>query len=947
MKKLLALIMAFVLLAALSPVTMPVSAEAVTARPFYALNGKELWEQESNVYTKVNFNTPALDGGNNSYLVGAYGAKDIKTIAQKLKEEFDARPEGTRYIMSDLFSEAIHDLVEHNVFYTKSVEITKGWFEEFLAEYSRIGGKLDGISIDVEYVYDGAWYVHLGSYNKLSKAIYNNPNLFADIVADPRYKAEIRPLLEERGFPFQNPTGTKTEIHGIHTQYSAAYEIWNNVMSIRKSKAIDEAIYEPLVKYFPNATLCDYQVRYTAAWQKDFRNQVEPTLGNRLGVGAASSFNAYSVLPNNAVFGYGDNNKPLDKPTYKTPAAYNDAYYAPTAFNRFLWESNLFKNMHAATPSGKVSAHVTFFNYSPNKVGTYSNTPYYAESIFHIGMLNPEPLMSYIIESEVFSAGDAFADPNMGDYGYVVKVLNDVMAELTRVAGASDRKPIAVPANWNGDYVLSGMYAGGRNIWRITPDTYHGTTLTQFKVKDKAPTFSIGGQTIVFPQGRIIEDGSVRQVGTCGYWIETPADVMPVITNDADRYSQNPSLQVDFGNYEPGTILTSETALPKASWEHSGNAAKVQTAPNGGKALALTGTSMVKSVKLPENITAGDSYAKQQTWEVTVTVPATGKVNVLGCTESDPGLELADGKVYYVDAGQRKEISGVTLTAGNSYIFQRKVDFTNTNVYSGSYAVMDAAGKVLGSVENASMQHIALPVKEIVFRVSGVTDTAYIDDFQMYPTGVATDLEAYNASTGYKLDGLTSNQDAAYRLSWMNATSEYKVAKIYNGTTLLETILMAPGQDGVNTGIVKGSNIQFSVSVENGTAPAPTDYDKGNFTWTSVASTIGLATGKVIAEDDMPLPTEPDGTPSPTYPDGTPTPVPTEPDGSPSPTYPDGTPAPTKPGATGTGERKGLATDEIILIVIFVVLLVVGGFLLCWFIIKPKWVLKLRNRKKQ
>ena len=71
MKKLLALILAFVLLAALIPVAMPVSAETVTARPFYALNGKELWEQESNVYVKVNFNTPALDGGKNSYMVSA------------------------------------------------------------------------------------------------------------------------------------------------------------------------------------------------------------------------------------------------------------------------------------------------------------------------------------------------------------------------------------------------------------------------------------------------------------------------------------------------------------------------------------------------------------------------------------------------------------------------------------------------------------------------------------------------------------------------------------------------------------------------------------------------------------------------------------------------------------------------------------------------------------
>ena len=57
---------------------------------------------------------------------------------------------------------------------------------------------------------------------------------------------------------------------------------------------------------------------------------------------------------------------------------------------------------------------------------------------------------------------------------------------------------------------------------------------------------------------------------------------------------------------------------------------------------------VARALELPENITAGDSYAKQQTWEVTVTVPATGKVNVLGCTESDPGLELAGDYIPFL-----------------------------------------------------------------------------------------------------------------------------------------------------------------------------------------------------------------------------------------------------------------------------------------------------------
>ena len=41
------------------------------------------------------------------------------------------------------------------------------------------------------------------------------------------------------------------------------------------------------------------------------------------------------------------------------------------------------------------------------------------------------------------------------------------------------------------------MYAGGRNIWRITPDTTK-VSVEDFKIKDRAPTFKVGGVTITF-----------------------------------------------------------------------------------------------------------------------------------------------------------------------------------------------------------------------------------------------------------------------------------------------------------------------------------------------------------------------------------------------------------------------------------------------------------------
>lgn len=946
MKRLFAIALTLVMLFALLPVNAIVSAETVTKKPFYNVNGKELWEPEEYVYSKPLFFTSTFKPGETPK-VSCYGTSDLKTLAQKTKEDFDKRPEGTRFINLNLMSRAVHCLVEHNVYYDKAIEATRTWVDAFCAEYKRIGGKLDGITLDVEYFFGGSWYIHLAAYNKNGDARYDDPNIFRNIVEDPRYMTELRPMLEEYGFEFypaSKQTDKKSEIYSLDTRYSVAYNVWNTVNTIRMTRANDEAVYKPMAKYFPDAFVCDYQVRAVNSWQKAVGSTASPVGAILPGCGTTTNFNAYSVRPNKDVYA-GD---------YTTPASCYYAAYEPTAFNTARWEVNMMKDAYEANGYKNLTVHMTYFNYSPTKVGTYSNTPYYTENFIHTAMLDPIAMMSYVIEDEVFNNGQNFSDPNIEDYGYSIKVINDIMAEMTRVAGASDRKPIFVPTDWNSKFMLSGMYAGGRNIWRITPDTSTGVTLEQFKVKDKAPTFSIGGQTITFPQGRIIADGKVRQVGTCGYWVETPANVVPVITGGADRFSNAPSFMETFETYNDGAF--SSAALPKDCWEITGSAT---VGTNGSdKALGLSGSSNVNVIKLPKNVTAGDIYAKQQAWEATVTVPTSGDVRALVCSDGDKGVKFADGKVYYPESGQYKELAGVTIAAGSTYTVKREFDFRTNGSFTCSYTIYDANGAKLGSAENVALTGVTLPAAKVGFYTTSVTGTAYIDDIKLYPTGVTTNLEAYTTTTGYKLDGLTSAKDAGYRMSWLNGSSEYKVAKIYNGSTLVEEITMAPGQDGVAKGVVKGSNISLSVKVENGTAPAATNYDNGDFAWTSVASTIGLATGKVEGgtttpggdtTPDVTYPTEPDGTPSVTNPDGTPAPIPTEPDGTPSETYPDGTPNTNinKPGKKpDSGNSTGSNMTVILIVVLVVLVLLVGGFALCIFVIKPKWLMNMFNSKK-
>ena len=124
--------------------------------------------------------------------------------------------------------------------------------------------------------------------------------------------------------------------------------------------------------------------------------------------------------------------------------------------------------MYDATPEKQVSMWFAAYCYSPDRPGSTSYTPYYAEAILHMGLLDPQPFLGFIV------AFHDFRMPTMDEYYVSIQVASDILAELTRVVGAADRKPIAFPYTWNSGYMLSGMYAGGKNYWRITPDTTDG-----------------------------------------------------------------------------------------------------------------------------------------------------------------------------------------------------------------------------------------------------------------------------------------------------------------------------------------------------------------------------------------------------------------------------------------------------------------------------------------
>lgn len=848
MKKILAFLLVFVLLAPM----IPARAETVAVKPYYGIGSSDFNRTKfPNLEGRVMISVVVEDG--EVYLSGAGAGRDINKIASNLKSTLDEYPEGMRNIVLHKSSD-VFKLQEDTIYFEEGVEKLRTVFSQFIKAYAEIGGKLDGVVLDVEYVDTNNWYLYSKQYSKENKDVYKN------IVGNPRYKTDIRPLLAERGFKFY-PDAAMTEIWGIYPrlkgaekeEYADCLTIWDTVMRIRLNNYMTYAIYEPLAQHMPNVPVYDYQSRATNAWLKDLSDKGEHkyVAGNSVPVGVTSHHNTYGSRLSNDFFAQDG------QPVYNTPVAYNGAEFAATPFNRILWDVNLMKNMYAAS-GGNVAITVAEYDYSPDKVGTPSNTPYYTESIFHIGLLDPKPFCIYMYDKTFETTAE---------YNKRAKVLQQIMAELTRVAGYADRKPIEVPATWNSAFLLSGIYANGRNLWRLTPDMDQ-IDPQKFAVAAKDPTFTAKGQTITFPQGKLIDTAAISVVGSYGYWIETPKNVTPIITNDADRYSKNPSFAENFEKYNSGTVFNAATAKPQLSWQVTGDAPTVQIV-TGGKALALTGTATVTNQKLPQNITAGDYYAKQQIWEVSVTLPENlgGELKLLTC--GDGGIKITDSKVYYDANGEYKEMTDVKLLAGQKYTVRREVDFRNS--YLCNYTVLNAAGKVVGQVIAVPMKKISLPVTKIAMSCTDVTGKVLVDDYKLYPTGITADFERYNAETGMLLKEAKSAENVAYRLSWLNGSEEtenMEIVATFHGADskqvsqkVIQKVQMKPGYDGVETGIVEvpqGQIVTLQLKKEKPTAkPTTSTEPAAPSTAKPTAEQTAKPTGQQLTKPTVAKPTRP------------------------------------------------------------------------------------------
>ena len=815
MKKLLAI---FLVLAMLIPMCVFVQAEEVKKAPFYMTNWIAPTVECDYVYGAafLHASTSATikdfnEGIFSAVVRGASGTTP-ETVAKGLYEMFEDYPDGTRYISFSALHKAIHEWAE--ICFAEGIaDRVAEWLDAFLKEYKRLGGKLDGLNIDIEYTNIYPFYINSNFAKK-------DPMVYSKIEQMPAYQEKIRPMLVERGFKFYDKVTELTpEIYAIHpnsgSQYATSRSIWSTVMRNYIASVVEEAC-APLFTYYPEAMLSDYRSKDVLPWVGVFADDggYESGGGIRNATGNAGNEMFYSVRPGTGFF------KDGNQRVYSVMPGSADALYDNTLFERLQYDVNVAKTSYLASSNKRIN-WVTAHQYYHEE---YSYTPYYTESMFHFGLLNPEVFLGYIIEQDCKTDGARDAEK----LDKAMHTADDIMEELTRVAGYSDRKPIAVASDWNHGFILSGMYANGRNIWRITPDD-NKVSLENFKTNAADPTFVVGDETVTFPGGKIIADGNISDVGSYGYWVETAADVMPIITRVDDYYRLNAGFQENYDSFETGMEYVYANATPAGCWEpkkqgNGGGVIVADPADANDKALAIKGVFSVRNVNTPSAIWAADSYAELQGWELTVTLPADfaadAELILLNATNekkktNDGGFKVLGNQVFYCQESEYVEMTGVTLIAGVPYTFVREMNFTDAENFTCDYYIYDAEGKVVGSAKKVAIEELVLPVYGIGFRCSNVAGEAVLlDDYRLYPIKVNSDFKLYNADTGMRYEALDQAQagNMAYRFAWLNATNEEKsytvMAAYYDGETkvseeVVKEIKMAPNTDSVDFGVVE------------------------------------------------------------------------------------------------------------------------------------------------
>lgn len=435
--------------------------------------------------------------------------KGIDAAAKKARFYTTGLPVGRRAILIAPWNNDLNDVLSSNtenyIWWDNGAIELEGLLDAFFEAYADLGGQLDYLIGDYEK--------SLKTWSLSALGGEPMPAKFNAIVNDPRYQTEIRPELVKMGFVFPTNAGLN-EMYYVYTSWDNPPQDgthlsmwkWNNLMEVRKDNYLNRAIFEPAKKYFPGVRYSNY-----GSSVKEEKYKVIDGNGTKhyLGGDNLSLAGTHSSIPMYGMLG-------TQLITTQPPEDYPGEFLA-TPFNSLLFDQQRYRPTVISTDGHRVMPWIAWRG-KTTEGAEFGDTDYYNENILHTGLGNPDPFL-------YFNHSGAASYSEKDD-----TIFSNLMFELDELVGFEDRKSlIDSTMDWGAKYILTGMEAGGRNVWRITPDlSVPGVTVENFLHSDKNKyiKFKIGDQIVKFPEGSYIYKPE-KENSSFGYWVISPINTWP------------------------------------------------------------------------------------------------------------------------------------------------------------------------------------------------------------------------------------------------------------------------------------------------------------------------------------------------------------------------------------------------------------------------------------
>jgi hypothetical protein len=294
------------------------------------------------------------------------------------------------------------------------------------------------------------------------------------------------------------------------------------------------AVTDPVIQYFPNAAVTHYD-----NYLIDYVNfPVKNVYGDSVYGDAVAGTHLNPVL-----YGWCQN-------------TLNNQLGAPlNRFKIFMHDVDLMRATRLTTPNVPIRPYIAWPTYNwhrtegntglsetaPLAVGpdVATQTQYYREMMYHVALEGADEYVLFAINPP-YGATPINQLTTQPD----INLLSNILIELDEIIGYPNRRPLLTstmsrgllpddiatninPIYNNQKYVLSGMQAGGRNVWRISCDL-SVVSQTAFKTNNNPLTFSVPGVNIVFPTGSALYNPANNN-GQAGFWVTSPIGTSPII----------------------------------------------------------------------------------------------------------------------------------------------------------------------------------------------------------------------------------------------------------------------------------------------------------------------------------------------------------------------------------------------------------------------------------